>query len=231
MICYLLNGWRCPPALLMPLTQALEASGLTAVLVPDVPLAAWQNPSAWQSWVSSWYRHPGCLIGWSHGGTIAWQIAQQRADVLALLTLATGPHFVRQSASGDGLDSATFAQFYAMAEEQPALCLQRFQALMVQDDDAHKVLRRQLKAAYAERSTISDTELLALRHLANTDLTSCVLPATCHRSHWFGANDALVPASVAKQLPNSRVFPGVGHCLPLRLVPEIVRQLQVWSAL
>lgn len=231
MICYLLNGWRCPPTLLMPLKQALEASGLTVVLVSDVPLAAWRNPHAWQSWVSGWYRHPGCLIGWSHGGTIAWQIARQRADVLALLTLATAPHFVRSTASADGLDSTTFEQFYAMAEEQPALCLQRFQALMVQGDDAHKVLRRQLKAAYAERSHISDSELCALRHLASTDLTDGMLPATCYRSHWFGANDALVPARVAAQLPNSRVFPGVGHCLPLRVVPDITQQLQVWSAL
>ncbi|WLD57755.1 alpha/beta hydrolase [Salinispirillum sp. LH 10-3-1] len=230
MICYLLNGWCCPPALLTPLQQALEAEGVVVVRVPDVTLEAWQDHAAWQAWVSQWYQPGGCLVGWSHGGTLAWQIAHQRADAKALLTLATAPRFVSPN-NTEGMDAATFAQFYALAEEQPAQCLKRFQTLMMQGDSAQKSLRQQLKRAYAERQDISTTEHAALRHLATTNLAEYPLPSPCQRAHWFGGSDALIPAQVATQLPRSRVFDGVGHCLPLRFVSDIVQQVRVWSAL
>lgn len=230
MNCYLLNGWRCPSALLVPLQQALEKEGFQTVRVPEIPNAAWQHEEAWQAWVSEWYVPGGCLIGWSHGGTLAWQVAHQRADAKALLTLATAPRFVSAD-SKEGMDEATFEQFYALAEAQPAQCLKRFQALLIQGDTEQKSLRQQLKTAYADRQDINVSECAALRHLATTNLTASTLPDRCQRAHWFGANDALVPASVAARLPNSRVFDGIGHSLPLRVVTHIVQQVKAWSAL
>lgn len=224
MTIFLLNGWRCPATLLHPLADALSADGYPVIQVPPVPEQAWHSPIAWQAWVAQWYEPGGCLIGWSLGGTLAWQVAQQQGNARALFTLGTAPQFISQL-PGCGLDVETFARFYALAEAQPAVCLRRFQALLVQGDEQQAELRRHLRYAFADDERMTSGDLAGLQHLAQTDLALVELPSACVRAHWFGAVDSLMPAAMARHLPNSRVFQGVGHCLPLRLIDEITAQV------
>lgn len=138
-------------------------------------------------------------LGWSLGGLVAAQVAQDFPNkVKGLITMATNPCFVAQSDWPLGMDEPTFSQFETALQQNSDKTLQRFAALMVKGD---KQSREQLRAL---KTLLSDSQskpqvagLSSALSLLKCDARVLFSQIKLPHEYWFAAQDALVDSALA----------------------------------
>ena len=176
---------------------------------------------------------PAVWIGWSLGGLVAAKIVTNLdSPAVGLITIATNPCFVACDDWPEAMASETFELFQQSLQQAPLKTLNRFSALQGQGDSQARVLLRALKpvvAASAEQSSHLAQSLALLGDDQRPLFEQLALP-------WlalFGENDALVPATVAKQpllSASARVIEDVGH-VPFITAPEALSgHIKRWLA-
>lgn len=166
---------------------------------------------------------PARWIGWSLGGLLTLQLAQQRPDWFERLCLAAcNPCFVRR---GDwpGVEPGVFAGFADGLERDLRRTWLRFASLVAEGERQRDVLRVLREAA---GSSLPDADALiqGLSLLAE-DLRQGIENITCPLCWLLGGQDALVPVDVGRhietRIATDRVglIAGAGHA-PFLSHPE-----------
>ncbi|HMB57702.1 MAG TPA: pimeloyl-ACP methyl ester esterase BioH [Arenimonas sp.] len=142
---------------------------------------------------------PALWLGWSLGGLVALQGAQQLPDSLrGLIMLASTPRFVRGDGWDGGMDPALFAGFAEHLERDYRTTLDRFLMLEAQGSDHVRDELRQLREiVYAFGEPPQQVLREGLARLQDSDLRAG-LPVLSVPSLWIaGRRDRLVsPASM-----------------------------------
>ena len=140
-------------------------------------------------------------LGWSLGGMIATRIAADFPErVTALITVASNPSFIQRDDWPAAMPAATFADFLARFNQNPARGIKRFDLL-------------QGGVAGSELGN-PETQYDLLHWLAELDNRQSIDQLRCPSLFLFGEKDGLVPVAVRQQIKpseNVRVFPDSGH--------------------
>jgi pimeloyl-[acyl-carrier protein] methyl ester esterase len=211
--CVFVHGWAMNSAVWQPLQQNLpdwieprlvDLPGHGALASkPMESLAAFACSVA--ASISTWADRPCLWVGWSLGGLVAMQVANDFPQrVAGLMLVASSPKFVR---AGDWLvavERDVFDQFAAALEQDVDRTIKRFlmlQAIGMSDAAAAKQTVRELQSYLEAGGRASMPGLRSgLDILAGTDLRRefCALdiPLTCV----LGERDTLAPAGLAAAL-------------------------------
>lgn len=170
-------------------------------------------------------------LGWSLGGLIALQIAQQfPARVNRLVLLASSPQFIRSTDWQHAMDPDVLAQFAGELQRDFRATVLRFLALEVQGSAAaREELRLLRERVFARGEPHPDALAGGLEMLRQTNLR----PELSQQQQKFllllGERDRLVPPTVGHELRRlqpqleSRVIAGAGHA-PFLSHPDICAQ-------
>lgn len=174
------------------------------------------------------------VIGWSLGGQIATLLAAHAQ--CRLVTLASNPRFCTDDTWVNGMAAEMFARFCEQQQQQPRQNLQQFAALAGLHDahpDSRQLIKR-LKAQLTLDDKATDTaHALHLHWLQTLDTRVLLSALSVPQLHVFGANDALIPASMPAQLHLSthaqlHVVAGASHLLPLTHSQTCAQVLDAW---
>lgn len=140
------------------------------------------------------------LCGWSLGGMLATTLAaQQPRAVLSLMTLASNMQFVASDHWSDAMERHTYEDFYASVQTDPSRALKRFMSLIVQGDRHAKeqliFLRQKILPSVDTDGILQGLDILS--SVNNTPLLELI---HCPAIHVLGAEDSLVPVSVAEKI-------------------------------
>jgi len=152
-------------------------------------------------------HRPVMWVGWSLGGLAVLRLAELYPErIAAALLVACNPCFVRKDNWSCGVEAEVFNQFSSNLNKHQEKTLQRFLLLQVKHLPEAKHAVKQLQLSLKLRGPASTQALNSgLEILLETDLRQA-LRSIEHRLHWlFGAQDALVPAAVAKVLQDEYV--------------------------
>ena len=164
------------------------------------------------------------LVGWSLGGNVALAYARRYPlRVRSLSLIATNPAFVARDGWPCAMPEEIFAGFEQLLAAQPAKALQRFAQLQCHGDGHGRRLALCLRELPGgplqfDRGAVRD----ALEFLRRVDQRA--YRAQSAPLYILGEADALVPASVAAQLPCVRVLPQTAH-LPMLTQPQALAEL------
>ncbi len=178
---------------------------------------------------------PCCWLGWSMGGLVALEIAQQFPErVSALIFIAANPCFVeREQWSGMNLEVLeAFAE--NLIANAPAT-LMRFLALQLHGLPEMAPMLKVLKHQVLECSPPSPEVLRSgLTALQQQDLRNVFANLICPVLGIYGRLDTLVPKTVAKDLAvllphcHIEVLPQAGHVPFLSHPQEVVRTIRAF---
>ena len=141
--------------------------------------------------------------------------------VVSVTTIASVPRFVATQQWPWAMPKADFDAFSAGIKTAPAITLKRFSALQAKGAaDEREVVKTLRKLVQSEpQAALEDS----LQWLGDTDQCSSWQNFNLPMLHIFGAGDALVPETAAKQFENSVVIAGAGHA-PMLSQPEALAQ-------
>ena len=181
------------------------------------------------------------LMGWSLGGMLATVLASRHPSRFTnLITLASNPTFVQKKGWLSAMPKKTFAAFFEMFQQQPALCLKRFHGLQCQGDQHERNVLKALKALVGLKAIVaqgislegSDKNshlawLRGLELLTEIDNRDAIASLEVRGLHIFGEVDQLVPASAADILSGLNanqqvdVLESTGH-IPHLSCPDVL---------
>lgn len=179
--------------------------------------------------IASCFSEPAVVLGWSLGGIIAIKLAAYYPQkVRAVFTLGTNPHFLQAHAWG-GIEPDAFYALHDLLVRDHRACLQRILTLSCQTHAGHdKIAWRQLSTHLLLTAEIHalTTSLLWL----TDDYRPSLAAIPCAQTHFFAAQDALVPAacalSINQQMPAVRTvlleqaqYHAAGLMMPHLLAP------------
>ncbi|MRI31715.1 hypothetical protein EOPP23_01730 [Endozoicomonas sp. OPT23] len=232
----LVSGWGMPASVMEPLAGALDGDGRASVVQLPGLVEEPGRKYDWQSMLQYLDLHlfetPVILIGWSMGGALASLYASQNPDKVAgLITLASNPCFVRNDDWAEAMLPQTFDSFYQGMKEAPAATVDQFATLCSMGNGNRKdVLQNLKKAIEFDMDLDSDILLQLLEMLGSSNVSSQLSDIRCPVVHYFGKQDALVPADVAGRV--SRTFPAHrvelidgGHCFFLDKDSGVIQQI------
>lgn len=170
-------------------------------------------------------------LGWSLGGLIALQIAQQfPARVNRLVLLASSPQFLRSADWEHAMDPEVLAQFAVELQRDFRATVLRFLALEVQGSSGAREELRLLRERVFERGEPhADALAGGLEILRHTNLRPALSQQAQNILLLLGERDRLVPPTVGHELQRlqpqleSRVIAGAGHA-PFLSHPEVCAQ-------
>lgn len=231
----LLHGWGCNREVWRPLLVLLRpwanitlmdipgsAPGRSSGKVPDLPelLAA----------LLDCCPRKAVYVGWSLGGVLGAALAARYPErVRALVTLCSNPMFVAAD-DWPGMDGGVFRAFSTGMEQQPAATLKRFDSLQVTGARHPRKLLRQLQSL--GRQPASGELLAGLKWLESLDMREALPELKPPQLHLLAAEDALVPAAIARLLESQlaatpaasvKVLASSSHLAPLD-VPELLAE-------
>jgi pimeloyl-[acyl-carrier protein] methyl ester esterase len=111
------------------------------------------------------------VLGWSLGGQVALQLAQQM-PLRALMLVSTTPRFVAGDNWQSGMPEETFAQFFARLHENHGRTVQDFLNLQVRGDAHAAVTLSSLKHSLLQYPAVTEALYDGLNILRDTDLRS-----------------------------------------------------------
>lgn len=111
------------------------------------------------------------VLGWSLGGQVALQLAQQM-PLRALIPVSTTPRFVAGDNWQSGMPEETFAQFFARLHENHGRTVQDFLSLQVRGDAHAAVTLSSLKHSLLQYPAVTEALYDGLDILRDTDLRS-----------------------------------------------------------
>ncbi|MGF1750924.1 pimeloyl-ACP methyl ester esterase BioH [Vibrio cionasavignyae] len=157
-------------------------------------------------------------LGWSLGGLVATQIANQHPDrVVQLVTLASSPKFSQQL-PWKGIKQEVLNAFTEQLSANFTLTIERFMALQAMGSPSARKDVKQLKEAVLSRPIPAPEALhLGLEWLGSLDLRQALREVDVPVHRWYGRLDGLVPVKVADVLDSemsahdSHVFTGSSH--------------------
>lgn len=233
----LIHGWAMHCGLFAPLVERLQARyTLHLVDLPGhghnrddrVPLAlvsvaeriAAQTPRA-------------LWLGWSLGGLVALQAAQQIPEALrGLIMLCASPRFVRDENWPQGMDASVLENFASELARDYQGTLDRFLMLEAQGSDrVREQLRRLREQLYVHGEPPASALLAGLRILQCSDLRAGLARLTMPSLWLAGRRDRLVsPAAMqaaAALAPNASYveISGGGHAPFLTHADEVIAAL------
>ena len=178
--------------------------------------------------LSSSFREPINLCGWSLGGIIAQHWAAREPDkVQRLILVNSTPCFAERADWAFGMPQETLAQFAAELEKNHAATLRRFLALQVRGSEGERELLGALREKLFSRG---EPHLDALRGglaiLRDADLRDALPQISQPTLVIAGERDKLTPPEashyLAQSLPHARavVVAGAAHA-PFLSHPEI----------
>jgi pimeloyl-[acyl-carrier protein] methyl ester esterase len=147
------------------------------------------------------------LMGWSLGGQVALQLAQQRS-LRALVLVSTTPRFVADVTWPQGMPSAVFTQFFARLHQNHARTVQDFLSLQVRGDSHAVATLASLKQSLLQHPV--DTQALydGLDILRDADtrpaLQELQLPTLVISGEYDRITHPDAGEYLAQQLPNAR---------------------------
>ena len=170
-------------------------------------------------------------VGWSLGGQLATAFAQRHPErVSALVLVASNPRFTQAPDWPQAMPADTFARFRALFEEDRDGCLIRFLSLQCQGSARVREDIRFLQEILHHQGLPAPTALRGGLALLDTLDTRAALAAlTCPTLVVLGADDHLVPATVADALSALRpaltlvTLAGSGH-VPFLAQPDAFLQ-------
>lgn len=221
----LLPGWGLGEAALQPLAAALNAAGL-ATAIAALPALTHADASSWLEELDARLPDDVWLGGWSLGGMLATALAARRGSRCAgLVTLASNACFVARSDWPEAMPITTFDTFRQQFAEDAATTRRRFSMLCAQGSpDARRVGRQLQQGIPADASEIMD--LAGLDVLAALDNRAALRAFSGPQTHFFAAEDALVPASVLAVWPVAGAALCAGsHAFPLEYPFEIAEKI------
>lgn len=158
-------------------------------------------------------------LGWSLGGMLALQIAEQYpARVAGLILTGSSPCFVRKENWTGAIELRVLNEFQKMLLEDKHSLINRFLALQTLGADDALQTRRYLKQVFEVTDKPSDRALIkGLMFLASCDLMSAFKCLSCPVALILGTEDKLVPITLRGDLRNMNsavklaVIQGAGH--------------------
>lgn len=192
----------------------------------EVTLAGWVDRVAGS--VIPHLSGPACWLGWSLGGMVATQLAQQYPQwVKELILVATNLRFCQADDWPEAVAPEVLHGFATDLLQDHRATLQRFLALQVIGEAQSRQTLKALRQRLLEQAE-PDTDMLeaGLAILQNTDLRSLAPQLTLPVLLIGGERDRLVsPAAlheIARLLPQCRleVIPAAGHA-PFVSRPEL----------
>ncbi len=175
---------------------------------------------------------PAIWLGWSMGGAVVLQLAQDYPDqVKGLLLVCSNPKYSSSSDWLTGMDSNFLNEFTQAVRKNDQITLARFTGMMTQGEgeltrDLLRFVRKRLpQAPTADRNAL----LWGLDVLQNADLRTKYQQIMLPLCVLLGENDPLVPGQLAEQLrllnthADIHVVNNAGH------LPFLSQQHQVLS--
>jgi pimeloyl-[acyl-carrier protein] methyl ester esterase len=225
----LLHGWGTNLRVFDGLRAALGAQHrVTAIDLAGHGCSPWTHDSSRQQQLAelaSMLPKGATLVGWSLGGQLALQLANERAlDVRRLVLIGSSPRFMRTDDWAHGMPAVTMRQFAAQLARDPAKTLADFLELQVRGSaNASTVLAtlqgslRQHGAAHPEAlaAALALLEHNDLRGLARRiDVPALVIVGQYDRVTPPQASEALarlMPQAQLLQIPRAGHAPFVSH--------------------
>jgi len=190
----LITGWGGGTQLLAPLQQQLQQQGHAVELINifnafDAEILHHHVELA---------RRFDVIMGWSLGGQLATllvqQLEQQFSEQKILISLASNPCFVAQSAWESAMPEDTFIQFKQSFQQDAVATLKRFGFLVCQGTDSAKKDFVQMQKMIKPQSVSRLEQGLVL--LEQLNLTETLAHYTGQQLHVFAQQDALVPCEI-----------------------------------
>lgn len=177
-------------------------------------------------WLSTQITVPTILFGWSYGGLVALQVAQQNPQVKGLVLLASTPCFINKADWFFGIDETAIEDLCDRLVAQPQQALNYFSALINHDGKSQldlRHLRQHLVTADQKNILIS-----CLDNLQQTDFRLELVKINLPILFVLGKQDVLLDykqATVLSQINPKiklKVLEDMGHALPFYPLTHLV---------
>ena len=149
------------------------------------------------------------VLGWSLGGMVALELARSRADLAALVLVATTPCFLKREDWAGGMEPAVLQGFAAGLAGDYRRTIANFLALQTWGDERAAEALRSLRASLSSHGE-PDPRALApgLAMLRDTDLRDGLTRIALPTLVITGEHDRITPAAagreLASRLPSAR---------------------------
>lgn len=218
----LLHGWGMSASVFDPLCDLLSLEHeVITVDLPGYGQSQWDASLSFEDQAALIAEHvpEGILLGWSMGGLYATEMARQNpARYNRLILMCSNPCFVRRDDWPFAVDESVFEAFSQSLQQGWWATIKRFLSLQMMGNSNARQLVRDLMiklelAGEPDAATLS----FGLDLLKSSDTRSVLSQLDIPIDMIFGRLDALVPASVAKEIsevnPKIQVesLPGAAH--------------------
>jgi pimeloyl-[acyl-carrier protein] methyl ester esterase len=176
---------------------------------------------------------PAIWLGWSMGGAVVLQLADEFPDFLkAIILVCANPKYSKSNDWSMAMDGGVLDTFARALRDNDQITLARFTGLMTQGEgesarDLLRFVRKRLpQAPSADRNAL----LWGLDVLQNADLRSVFQQIKQPLCVVLGEHDPLIPSQVANELTllNSdaeiQVLKNAGHC-PFLSQPQQMKRM------
>ena len=201
----LLHGWGMSASVFDPLRDVL--SHQREVITVDLPgygQNQWDESLCFEDQVAliSEQVPEGVLLGWSMGGLYATEMARQNPGRFnRLILMCCNPCFVRREDWSFAVDESVFDDFSQLLQGNWQSAIKRFLSLQMLGNPNARQLVRDLMVKLEQAGEPNDAALRFGLNLLKTADTRLVLSRLdLPIDMIFGRLDALVPASVAKEI-------------------------------
>ena len=199
--CLLIPGWSMGSDIfewLLPgLAQHFKVNCAEVTAYPDL-----SDRNQFIAELAAAIDEPIWLIGWSLGGNIALDLAEQYPNkVLGLCLLSTTPQFVESHHWPVGIPADIFDKFKQGLLVNPKKVLRRFDLLQSKNDSQGQALHHALSEYRAQQELLSAEDLQrGLELLASYDQRELIKTITQPMLWCFGEADAVVNVYTAEEI-------------------------------
>lgn len=147
-------------------------------------------------------EQPAIYLGWSLGGLVATEMSLKHPKkVLALITVASSPHFVEQQNNWPGIKENVLASFHSQLAQDTAKTINSFLKIQAMGSpqirqDLKLISKLVMTHVLPSKETLSDS--LAL--LSHCDLRQKLPNIEQPFLRLYGQNDSLVPKAVIDKI-------------------------------
>jgi len=199
---------------------------------PDLPADQWAGHL-----LAQLPEQPCVLVGWSLGGMLAMQMAEQAPEKISALALvATTPRFKATHDWPYGSSESLFKGFQQAIDSGSPRALSRFFALMLHGDELDRSAYNRLAKQAVDRMQKASTSALSegLKLLEQLDLRAVAAQLKQPVLILHGEDDAIVPFAAGRWLSQTLStkqqlwISGCGHAPFLTRPLQFNSTLQTW---
>lgn len=202
----LLHGWALHGGMWGPwLDRLAQRARLHLVDLPGHGRSPWQTDigsiGELARVVSPCVPQGAAVLGWSLGGMVALELARQRADLAALVLVATTPCFLAREDWSAGMNPQVLQGFAAGLAGDYRRTINNFLALQTWGDERAAEALRSLRAHLAEHGEPDPRALAAgLQLLRDADLRPQLAQVALPTLVLAGEHDRITPSAAGREL-------------------------------